>query len=152
MIEKNWTQIRTHLNLIDLTKIHLLSPEHNTHLITLPEPIQLKIQEDENNDSSDKEDERKVYASLQKFCNERFAKITRKVHAGTTTLANTVHYNRLIFDSGADTSVIGRGWKIDSYYGPKINLVGFDSQWAKKKDLSICTADTILEHPHHNNC
>ena len=64
-------------------------------------------------------------------------------------MANTVHYNRLIFDNGADTSVSGRGWEIDSYYGPKINLVGFDSQWAKKKDLSICTADTILEHPHH---
>ena len=95
-----------------------------------------QIQEDENSDST-------------KFCNERFAKVTRKVHAGTTTLTNMVHYNRLIFDSGSDTSVIGRGWKIDSYYGPKINLVGFNSQWAKKKDLSICTADTILEHPHH---
>ena len=70
-----------------------------------------QVQEDKNSDSSDKEDERKVYASLQKFCNERFAKITRKVHSGTTTLANTGHYNRLIFDSGVDTSVIGRGWK-----------------------------------------
>ena len=68
-----------------------------------------QVQEDENSDSSDKEDKRKVYASLQKFCNERFVKITRKVHSGTTTLPNTVHYNRLIFDSGADTSVIGRG-------------------------------------------
>ena len=27
-----------------------------------------------------------------------------------------VHDNRIIFDSRADTSVIGRGWKMDSYY------------------------------------
>ena len=27
--------------------------------------------------------------------------------------------------------------------------MGFDSQWAKKKDQSICTANTNLEHPHH---
>ena len=55
-----------------------------------------QIKEDDNSGSSDKDDERKIYGSLQKFCNERFAKVTRKVHAGTTTLANTVHYNRLM--------------------------------------------------------
>ena len=38
-----------------------------------------QIQEDYNSESSDKDDERKVYASLQKFCNEGFAKVTRKV-------------------------------------------------------------------------
>ena len=68
-------------------------PPNNT---TRANTAQAKEEDDE---STDDEEERKVYASLQRFCNDRFVKVTRKVHAGTTTLANTVHYNRLIFDS-----------------------------------------------------
>ena len=34
-----------------------------------------QIQEDENSESSHKDEERKVYASLQKFCNDRLAKV-----------------------------------------------------------------------------
>ena len=45
-----------------------------------------QVQEKDDNESSEKEDKRKVYPSLQKFCNEHFAKITTNVHAGTTTL------------------------------------------------------------------
>ena len=32
-------------------------------------------------------------------------------------------------------------------YGPPISLVGFDSIHARKINLRICTAETILEHP-----
>ena len=83
-------------------------PYHNSPPITRTQYPSNKTAR-ANSESSDKDEERKVCASLQKFYSKRFAKVTRKVHAGTTTLANTVQYNRLIFDSGADTSVIGRG-------------------------------------------
>ena len=57
----------------------------------------------------------------------------------------------LIPDSGADTSVLGENWSIQGIHGPTINLVGFDSNVSKKKNLRLCTADTILEHPQFGN-
>ena len=56
----------------------------------------------------------------------------------------------MIFDTGADTCVVGKGWRITHYYGPTISLAGFDSKHARKRDLRICTAETILEHPSGN--
>jgi len=35
----------------------------------------------------------------------------------------------------------------DQYYGPLVNLVGFDSITAKKKHLRLCSAVTVVEHP-----
>ena len=73
-------------------------------------------------------------------------------HTGiSSSLVNTVDYSQLIFDSGADTSVLGQNWFIREVYGPPINLVCFDSNVSQKKNLGLCTADTILEHPTLGN-
>ena len=53
----------------------------------------------------------------------------------------------MIIDSGAETSVIGAGWKITHYYGRTVNLVGFDSEYARKKNLSLVSAETVVVHP-----
>ena len=53
-------------------------PNHNTPRITRTQypsnntarANTAQVQEDDNSESSDKDDERKAYASLQKFCNE----------------------------------------------------------------------------------
>jgi hypothetical protein len=48
-------------------------------------------------------------------------------------------------DSGADTNVLGQEWLIVSTDPiKKINLVGFDAAYARKRGLSIVTADTIV--------
>jgi hypothetical protein len=48
-------------------------------------------------------------------------------------------------DSGADTNVLGQEWLIIAMDPVrKINLVGFDAAHARKKGLSIVTADTIV--------
>ena len=60
---------------------------------------------------------------------------------------NTTKYYRLIFDTGADTCVVGKGWDVTHGYGLPISLVGFNSTHARKKDLRICTAQIVIEHP-----
>ena len=47
-----------------------------------------------------------------------------------------------IIDNGADTSVIGHGWKVIAYSNRKVNVVGFDERSAVKKGLPIVTAVT----------
>jgi len=61
-------------------------------------------------------------------------------------VSTTVHH-QMIMDTGADTSIIGPGWNITATYGPTVGLIGFDSTHARKKNLQICTAETIIEHP-----
>ena len=53
----------------------------------------------------------------------------------STTAFGTSGKHRLIFDTGADTSIIGKGWMVTHYYGEPINLIGFDAVHAKKKGL-----------------
>ena len=77
----------------------------------------------------------------------RSANVVRRAYLGTTNMINTTKYRRLIFDTGADTCVVGKGWDVTHVYGLPISLVGFDSTHARKKDLRICTAQTIIEHP-----
>ena len=77
--------------------------------------------------------------------------MVRATRGNSSSLVNTVDYSKLIFDSGADTCVLGSNWRIQSIYGPPINLIGFDSNVSKKKNLQLCTADTILEHPTLGN-
>ena len=66
---------------------------------------------------------------------------TRTVYAHTEyyssflTRTDGPSYN--IMDDGADTSVIGSSWNIDSYTGRSANLVGFDSHAARKSNLAI---------------
>ena len=106
---------------------------------------------DEDTSESETED-RRILQTLSVLYPDRqikMVKTDRKIlhNTMTTSSANTVEYCKMIFDTGADTSVIGKGWRILSVYGPPIILVGFDSKHARKKDLRLCTAETILEHP-----
>ena len=55
------------------------------------------------------------------------------VRQSTISAFGTSGKHRLIFDTGADTSIIGKGWEVTHYYGRPINLVGFDAQHARKK-------------------
>jgi hypothetical protein len=55
---------------------------------------------------------------------------------------NNVHISTS--DNGADTCVVGTGWKVIATTTRKANLVGFDSNYARKKGLPIVTADTVV--------
>jgi hypothetical protein len=49
-------------------------------------------------------------------------------------------------DSGADTNVLGREWLVVSNDPVrKVNVIGFDAEHARKKGLSVVTADTIAK-------
>ena len=61
--------------------------------------------------------------------------VERSINIGTTV--STDGFYKMIIDSGADTSVIGAGWRITHYYGRTVNLVGFDREYARKKNLSL---------------
>ena len=106
--------------------------------------------ESEAEETSDEEDIEALshLASMSGLYEYRSAMMTKVVaSAATTTEYGTAQFHRLIFDTGADTCVIGMGWLITQYYGTLVNLVGFDSVYAKKKHLKLCTAVTIIEHP-----
>ena len=64
-----------------------------------------------------------------------------------THLVNTTTYYTMIMDTGADTTIIGEGWYITEVYGPRVNVVGFDTTHARKNNLRMCTAETIIDHP-----
>ena len=52
----------------------------------------------------------------------------------------------MIFDTGADTSIIGQGWEIVEYTGRKATVIGFDSMRSKKDNLDIVHAKTMVEY------
>ena len=113
------------------------------------------IMEHETNHSSDDDTESEdgdrdtliqAFKVLKGLSTDRQANVVHCIN-NSTTLANTMSYKRLIFDTGADTSVVGKGWYVTHVYGPPISLVGFDSVHARKRNLRICTAETIIEHP-----
>jgi hypothetical protein len=54
---------------------------------------------------------------------------------------NNIHISTS--DNGADTCIVGTGWKIVAKIMRKANLVGFDSNYARKKGLPM-TTDTVV--------
>ena len=113
------------------------------------------VSQEEQSDSDDSEatteSQKKAYAQLaaiSRLYEEECRNVCMiRLANNTTTAVNTTPYRKLIFDTGADTCIIGQGWKVTQYYGPLISIVGFDSVHARKKDLKICSAETIIEHP-----
>ena len=106
----------------------------------------------EDSESESENEDRRILQTLSVLYPDRqinMVKTNRNILHNTisTSSANTIEYHKLIFDTGADTSVIGKGWRILQFYGPSISLIGFDSKHARKKDLRLCTAETIVEHP-----
>ena len=55
----------------------------------------------------------------------------------------------MIFDTGADTCVIGKGWEILEETGHFANLVGFDHNYSSKNNLPIVNAYTTIEYDNH---
>jgi hypothetical protein len=53
-----------------------------------------------------------------------------------------------ISDVGADTTIFGDGWVVIGFSRRRANLIGFDHKAAKKKNLPICSAITIVETPN----
>ena len=92
------------------------------------------LDESDSEDSDDSDDknqelkqERAAMATLSGLY--RSACMVQRAQIGTTgatTLVNTTKYHRLIFDTGADTCVVGKGWDVTHVYGLSICLVGFD--------------------------
>ena len=103
-----------------------------------------------DSDSSDSslQEQQHMLSRLATFNSMYMDRNINMVSQGTTSLVNTTEYYNLIFDTGADTSVIGKGWHVTQYYGSKVNLVGFNETNVRKRDLKICTAVTIIEHLH----
>ena len=60
-------------------------------------------------------------------------------------LAKGNNINISTLDNGADTRAVGVGWMVLIKTARKANLVGFDSNCAKKKGLPIVTADTAVK-------
>jgi hypothetical protein len=57
-----------------------------------------------------------------------------------------------IFDGGADTCVLGKGWKILSVHNSKrANVVGFDHEAAVKTNLPIASAITAVDLPNRQS-
>ena len=57
---------------------------------------------------------------------------------------NDVH-KKCIIDNGADTSVLGQGWKVIEQTTRKANVIGFDTKVAVKKNLPIVTAVAAVD-------
>ena len=116
-----------------------------------PEGVTADVLDNSESDSDPDitDEDRRVMHALQSLYSVRHINMART--GNSSSLVNTVTYSQLIFDSGADTSVLGQNWFIHEIYGPLINLVGFDSNVSKKKNLRLCTADTLLEHPTLGN-
>jgi hypothetical protein len=53
-----------------------------------------------------------------------------------------------ISDVGADTTIFGDGWVVIGFSRRRANLIGFDHKAAKKKNLPICSAVTIVKMPN----
>ena len=83
----------------------------------------------EDSDESDDENQelkqaRAAMATLSGLY--RSACMVRRAQIGTTgstTLVNTTKYHRLIFDTGADTCVVGKGWDGTHVYGLPISMI-----------------------------
>jgi hypothetical protein len=57
-------------------------------------------------------------------------------------------YHMSILDGGADTYVLGKGWKVLSFQDSRrINVFGFDHMAAVKRNLPIVTAITEVDLP-----
>jgi hypothetical protein len=67
------------------------------------------------------------------------------IHTITTQLQKMgIDCHASTSDSGADTCVFGDGWAVRAVISKgRHNLVGFDSQAARKKGLDLVTADTL---------
>ena len=102
---------------------------------------ELDVESDMSVETIEDELEMLLEGDQQSFCNH-----TVVVHVDTRRAA-LIHQDgfRLIMDSGADTTVIGKGWDIIEYTGSKANLYGFDSKHAKKMNLDIVHAQTVIE-------
>ena len=57
---------------------------------------------------------------------------------------NTTASSICVSDSGADSCIIDDARAIEYTYGPKVNIVGFDSNVARKKNYSIVRAVTAV--------
>jgi hypothetical protein len=57
-------------------------------------------------------------------------------------------YHISILDGGADTCVLGQGWKVLSVHNTRrTNVVGFDHEAAVKRNLPIVSAITAVDLP-----
>jgi hypothetical protein len=57
-------------------------------------------------------------------------------------------YRINILDGGADTCVLGQGWKVLSVHNTRrANVVGFDHEAAVKRNLPIVSAITAVDLP-----
>jgi hypothetical protein len=60
----------------------------------------------------------------------------------------TPHTFYCISDVGADTTIFGDGWVVIGFSRRRANLIRFDRKAAKKKNLPICSAITVIETPN----
>jgi hypothetical protein len=57
-------------------------------------------------------------------------------------------YHISILDGGADTCVLGKGWKVlSSQDSRRANVIGFDHEAAVKRNLPIVSAITAVDLP-----
>ncbi len=130
--------------------------------------------EEEEDQQASQQDQEETYAFLNQFllqedeANEEqqynCVNMTRVQDSSinlSTFYVNTKLYNQCfnmfmtpestflsILDSGADTSVIGKGWLvIATQPHRKANVVGFDKEHAFKNNLDIVTAVTAIDLP-----
>jgi hypothetical protein len=88
---------------------------------------------------------RSIFAGMAHRVGEENIRCNGDYEEVLANLSKATHESYATADSGADTNVLGKEWRILAIDPVrKVNLVGFDALHARKKGLSIVTVDTIL--------
>jgi hypothetical protein len=93
---------------------------------------------DADSDSSDDEDDRTSRSNVTYTIRGDYERaVTAALAAQTKGQFQTVS------DGGADTWILGKGWRVLSQTSRHANVVGFDSNYAKKKHLPIVVGAAV---------
>ena len=103
-------------------------------------------------------DEREVGQAITtrtSYCNTAFRTVEVSIpgeqrRACLNSLTLPVNFKTSIMDSGADTCIIGQGWRVvEMHPTRRVRVVGFDKEITTKNNLPIVTAMTIVDVPKH---
>jgi hypothetical protein len=88
---------------------------------------------------------RSIFAGMARRVGEENTRCNGEYEEVLANLSKATHEAYATADTGADTNVLGKKWRILAIDPVrKVNLVGFDALHARKKELSIVTANTIV--------
>ena len=128
-------------------EVKLVSPE--VEASTQSTQTSNDIQEEDQKPASDgKQDGEKLHESLN-VAEGKTNNVNVRLRGANPTRAHNLHvddvHKKCIIDNGADTTVIGKGWKVVGQTTRKANVIGFDTKVAVKRNLPIVTAVAAVD-------